>query len=289
MAGLGVSVALATPFTEKGAIDRTRLARHAGALIEGGADGVTLFGTTGEGASIGAGERSDGLAALRLANVPPERITVGVCATSVRDALAQIEQGVAAGVAHFLVPPPYYFAGVAEDGLFDWFVDLFGRAPAEARAILYHIPQVTGVPLPAALARRLAEACPDRIVALKDSSGDWATAEAFLSGAGVPVLIGDERLLHRAVPLGCTGAITGMGNLAPERIARILATGAADPALSALVDRLSAAPVIPGIKVLLAQATGHAAWERVRPPLAPLPAAARDALRAAGPLPPLAA
>lgn len=289
MAGFGVSVALATPFTERGAIDRTRLARHAGALIEAGADGVTLFGTTGEGASIGAAERSDGLAALRLANIPPERITLGVCATAVRDAVAQIEQGVAAGVSRFLLPPPFYFAGAPEEGLFQWFADLFGRAPAEARAILYHIPQVTGVPLPAPLARRLAGAFPGRIVALKDSSGDWATAETFLSDAGVPVLIGDERLLHRAVPLGCTGAITGMGNLAPERIARILATGADDAALSAMVDRLAEVPVIPGIKVLLAQATGTSSWERVRPPLAPLSAAVRDALRAAGPLPPLAA
>jgi len=289
MAGFGVSVALATPFTDKGAIDRTGLARHAGALIEGGADGVTLFGTTGEGASIGAGERADGLAALRLATIPPERITLGVCATAVRDALAQIEQGLAAGVSQFLLPPPYYFAGAPDAGLFSWFSDLFGQAPAEARAILYHIPQVTGVPLSVALAHRLAEAFPDRIVALKDSSGDWATAEAFLAGAGVPVLIGDERLLHRAVPLGCRGAITGMGNLAPQRIARILATGEEDPALSAMVGRLSEASVIPGIKVLLAQATGTSSWERVRPPLAPLSDAARGALRAAGPLPPLAA
>jgi 4-hydroxy-tetrahydrodipicolinate synthase len=289
MAGFGVSVALATPFTEEGVIDRTGLARHAGTLIEGGADGVTLFGTTGEGASIGAGERSDGLAALRLANIPPERITLGVCATAVRDALVQIEQGLAAGISQFLLPPPYYFAGAPEEGLFSWFSDLFSRAPPKARAILYHIPQVTGVPLPATLAHRLAEAFPGRIVALKDSSGDWATAEAFLTGAGVPVLIGDERLLHRAVPRGCGGAITGMGNLAPERIGRILATGDEDPALSAMVARLSEASVIPGIKVLLAQATGISSWENVRPPLAPLTPAARTALRAAGPLPPQAA
>ena len=57
MSPFGISVALLTPFTESGDIDLPRLAAHARDVMDKGAHGVTLFGTTGEGASISFKER----------------------------------------------------------------------------------------------------------------------------------------------------------------------------------------------------------------------------------------
>ncbi|WP_165354612.1 dihydrodipicolinate synthase family protein [Tropicimonas sp. IMCC6043] len=282
MEGFGISAALLTPFTPSGEIDTVRLGRHASDVLSRGADGVTLFGTTGEGASIGAQERGAGLEALLTAGIPPARITLCLCATAVADAVAQIELGLEAGIARFLLPPPFYFGGADDAGLLDWHLELFRSAPAAARVILYNIPQVIGIGISPGLMDRLLEAAPDRIVAIKDSSGDWDNAQQLLERGTLPVLVGDERLLHKAVALGCAGSITGMANLLPERLARLFATGEEDRALSDLVDRIVAGPVMPSLKVLLAMARSDAAWERVRPPLSPLDPASREALLAAG-------
>jgi len=281
MSAFGVSVALLTPFDGENAIDSGRLAAHAVDVLERGADSVTLFGTTGESASIGRLERGTGLEALRAAGLPPEKIIVGLCAPAVADAVEQVGQGLALGVRDFLVAPPFYFPSPDDDGLFDWHAGLLRQTPEETRFILYHIPQVTGVPLSPALVSRLAAAFPGRIRAIKDSSGDWQNAEALLGAKAVPVLIGDERLLHRAVRRGGVGAITGMANVYPERMARIVAHGEEDTALTETVDALISVPVIPGLKALLANARQDTAWERVRPPLTALDLAHRDLVLAA--------
>lgn len=278
MADFGISVALLTPFRADGSIDTERLAAHARDVIARGARGVTLFGTTGENASIGTAERAAGIAGLRDAGIPPERIILGLCANAMPDLAVQARQGRDAGIRDFLLPPPSYFKGLSEDGLFDWHVQAIAATGEGSSVILYHIPQVTGVPLTVPLVARLDAAFPGRLRALKDSSGDWATATAFLDSKILPVLVGDERLLHRAVAIGCAGAISGMANLHPERLVRLVGTATEDVALSEETSRVVACPVIPAIKVLLAAARSDPDWERVRPPLAPLPKAARATL-----------
>lgn len=272
----GISAALLTPFDGDGSIDLPRLAAHALRTMADGTDGVTLFGTTGEGASIAADERVAGIDALLAAGCPAARIVLGVCATSVGDAARQVAEGRARGIDDFLLLPPFYFKGVGDAGLFDWHMHLLAATDPGARFILYHIPQVSGVPLSVPLVGRLAAAAPGRLRAIKDSSGDWANAKALLELGALTVLVGDERLLHAAVALGAGGAITGMANLYPARMQRIVATAAEDSALSEEVSRIVSVPVIPALKAILASRTGDAGWDRLRPPLAPLDAAARE-------------
>jgi 4-hydroxy-tetrahydrodipicolinate synthase len=266
----GISVALLTPFTESGDIDLPRLAAHARDVMDKGAHGVTLFGTTGEGASISFKERGPALGALTGAGIPADRIFMGLCATSLGDVLAQIDQAIAGGVTTFLLLPPFYFPGPSDAGLFDWHAALFARADARARFILYHIPQVTAVPLSFDLVTGLRAAFPERVVAIKDSSGNWENGRRLLDHGGIPVMIGDERLLHRAVPLGAVGSICGMANLHPARMRALFDTAREDKALSHEVDVIVSCPFIPALKLIMAQTTGHAGWERVRSPLVAL-------------------
>ena len=266
----GISAALVTPFTEGGAIDLPRAAGHAARVIGAGADGVTLFGTTGEGASLGMMDRAALLGAVLGAGVAPARLTVCVAATALDEAVAQAEAALTHGVGRFLLAPPFYFKGVSDDALFDWVTEFLRRlAGASPRVLLYHIPQVTGVPISAALLRRLRDAHGEAILGVKDSAGDWETSERFLRHPDLAVLIGDERLLPRAAPLGGAGAISGMANLFPARLGRTIRTGAEDPEMRALVDRVVAAPVTPLVKALVGALYDEAGWERVRPPLSP--------------------
>ena len=263
----GVSVALTTPFSEAGEILPATLAAHAKSVLAAGASSVTLFGTTGEGASIGPDERRMGLTALLSAQCPAEKIILGVCANALADAQAQVAAGLAHGVTRYLVLPPFYFKGASDLALYDWYAMLLAHTDPRTQFILYHIPQITQVPLSVDLVARLAAHAPDRVIGVKDSSGDWQHAQALIATRSLPVLVGDERLLHRAVDLGGAGCISGVANLYPERLARVVQTAVEDPEITKLVDRIVSVPVIPGLKALLAEQTGDPLWERVRLPL----------------------
>ena len=179
-------------------------------------------------------------------------------------------------MTRFLLLPPFYFPGPTDAGLYDWHAQLFAAADPRAQFILYHIPQVTAVPLTFDLVMGLRAAFPDRVIAIKDSSGNWENGRRLLESGKIPVMIGDERLLHKALAMGAVGSICGMANLHPARLRALFDTHAEDTALSHEVDVIVARPVIPALKLIMARRTGHAGWERMRPPLAAL----RDVQRA---------
>lgn len=270
----GLSAALAMPFTADGAIDYPRLAAHAGWCLANGCDSVTAFGTTGEGASMGPSERDRVLGALASAGIGGRRVVGGVAAASAEEAADQARVALDFGCRALLLPPPFYFKGVGDEGLFGWFAAVFERLGPQARdVILYNIPSVTQVPLSVPLVARLADAFPEVVLGVKDSSGDWPYTERLLAArGGLAILVGDERHLAHAVRLGGAGAISGLANLMPAALRRLAIDGVDDARVVRLVDRILALPVIPAIKALLADRTGEVGWLNVRPPLVPLAA-----------------
>ncbi len=274
----GLSAALLTPFTASDEINVTLLGEHASGILKAGADSVTLFGTTGEGPSVSRVERRIGLEALLATDCPAEKIVLGICATSVADAAGQVAEGSERGVTRCLVLPLFYFKDVGDAGLCDWYENLLARTPPATKFILYNIPQFSGVALSPGLITHLVSHSPDRLIAVKDSSGDWDSTHSLLIGQELPVLVGDERHLHRAVALGGGGAISGFANLHPDRLKRVIETGVEDRLVVEEVERIVSAPVIPALKALLAVRSGELGWERPRPPLTLLEPDIRDSI-----------
>lgn len=286
----GLSVALATPFAADRSIDLSRLVTHARQSLADGCTSVTLFGTTGEGASLGQNERQRALGAVVGAGIDPRtQLVVGIAASSVEDAIAQGHAGLMLGCPSFLLAPPFYFKGVQDEGLFDWFAAVLrGLGPKASNVILYHIPQVTSVGLSVALIDKLKKAFPTQVAGVKDSSGDWDNAEALLKHHGdLHILIGDERLLARAMRLGASGAITGLANIAPDLMLPLL-DGIEEPRINAMVERVLPYAVTAAVKALVGlRRNDPVAWSRMRAPLASLGeadvrklGAAIDAIRA---------
>lgn len=267
MPAFGLSVALLTPFKQDGSIDVDRLVAHASDLLSRGVQSITVFGTTGEGASVGASERAAVLTAMRDHGIGADQIILGVCETSVPDALARIAEGVEHGITTILLTPPYFFNGLSDAGLFAWHAQILDGCSTDVKIILYNIPQVTDVPLSAELTSRIVSSFPGRVRAMKDSSGSWDSTTAFLAIPGLTTLVGDERLLHRAMQQGAGGAISGMANLHPERMRRIVDKAEEDPDLSAETTAVVSHPVVPAIKALIARNTGIADWTNARAPL----------------------
>ena len=274
----GISAALLTPFKDGHAVDSNALISHARRMLRHGVTSVTPFGTTGEGASIGADEKQSCLNELVSAGIPPQRIVLGIFASAAEDAVAQIACARALGVDTFLVSPPFFFKDCSDAGLFDWHMQVISRCDPVAKVILYNVPQVTGVPLSVGLVARLAAAQPGRIRAIKDSSGDWTNSKALLDNGSVPVLVGDERQLHKAAAQGAAGSICGFSNLYPSRMVKLFETATEDTELSEEVARVVSEPVVPALKFLMAAQSGNPTWERVRPPLTQLSAAAKEKL-----------
>jgi len=269
----GLSVALATPFTADRAIDLPRLVAHGRQSLADGCTSLTVFGTTGEGASLGLNERQRALGALVGGGIDPaSQLVVGIAASSVEDAIAQGRAGLMLGCPSFLLAPPFYFKGAGDEGLFDWFAAvLTGLGPKASNVILYHIPQVTSVGLSMDLIDRLKKAFPRQVSGVKDSSGDWDNAQALLQRHGeLHILIGDERLLARAMTLGASGAISGLLNIAPDLMQPLL-DGIEEPRVNAMVEQVLPYAVTAAVKALVGlRRNDPVAWSRMRAPLASL-------------------
>ena len=272
---IGLNCALSTPFDDKGGIDLARLASHAQWVLANGCDGLTVFGTTGEGASIGLAERNQVFGALAASGLSLRRqVIAGVSASALEDVLAQMRAAYDLDCRAILLAPPFYFAGAGDDGLFAFFSALFERLGGQLRdVILYHIPGMTRVDISVELVQRLAAAFPGAVIGVKDSNGVWADTERRLKELpGLQILVGDERQLARAVRMGGAGSICGLANIAPDLLRPLAIDGADDPRVNAMVDALLAFSFMAAIKAMIADRLGDPAWSTMRPPLAALPA-----------------
>jgi 4-hydroxy-tetrahydrodipicolinate synthase len=268
----GLSCALALPLTDFFEIDFRRLIAHAHRCLASGCSSVTLFGTTGEGPSISLAEREQILTALSKTQIRMDQVIGGVTASSIGDAVAQARLVTERGCRAALVVPPFYFKGVSEEGLYSWFSQFCEKLDEERIAvILYHIPSATATPLPIRLISRLRERFPKTIKGVKDSGSEWSYTEALLkSHKDLAILIGNECHLAAGVRLGASGAISGLANLLPEILCRVIETGKDDSRITSLASEILRFPVIPAIKVLLAYRDNDPAWATPRPPLVSL-------------------
>ncbi|WP_208247971.1 dihydrodipicolinate synthase family protein (plasmid) [Rhizobium sp. T1470] len=265
----GLSVALATPFDANGEIAVAAMIAQAKQSFAAGCSSVTLFGTTGEGASIGTQERERILNAFLDAGIAPQKVVIAVLVDAAEDAAAQAGQAFSYGVRNILLAPPSYFKNVSDDGVFKWFSAVFAILGDKARDIIvYNIPSVTMVPLTVSLIGRLRAAFPAVVTGVKDSSGDWPFTEALLKAHGdLIILIGDERHLAKGVRLGGQGAISGMANFLPGEVRLMAEEGRDDARVEDFVAELLTYPVTPAVKVMVARLTGEEMWLAVRPPL----------------------
>lgn len=271
----GLSVALATPFSADGEVDVARLVAHASWCLAEGCGRVTLFGTTGEGSSIGDQEREAVWKAVAGAGIAGPRLVGGVLASTLDSAERQVMQAYEQDAHAVLVAPPFYFKGVDDEGVFRWYARLIERLGARARDLfLYNIPSLTAVAFSVPLVTRLADAFPGVVAGVKDSSCDWAFTQPLLVAEAhrLAILVGDERHLAGAVRLGGAGSICGLANLCPAALLPLATDGQDDPRINRLVDEIGQLPIIPAVKALIARQTGSRGWAEVRPPLLPLAA-----------------
>jgi 4-hydroxy-tetrahydrodipicolinate synthase len=287
----GIWPALLTPLAPDLSIDLGALAAHSRQLLEAGCGGVTPFGTTGEGPSFSLDERRKAVEALAAGGVPPARMLVSVSCAALPEAIALVRHAQDIGAWGVLLMPPFFFKGVADDGIVDAYRQVFdATADRPLRMVLYHLPQVAGVGLTKGIIAALLASYPDRIVAIKDSAGNRANSLAWAAAfmqAGAPrigVHVGHEPDLPHLARCGSGGAVSGLANFLPHAVGRLVAEPDSQAAATDLerIERLLATlggyALIPALKAIMAMRTGDAGWLRVRAPLVALNTARYRAL-----------
>ncbi len=282
----GLWCATLTPLGRDGSVDHARFAAHAQGLLAHGVDGIVPFGTMGEGPSFSVAERFAGLDALLAAGIAPDRIVPATGCAAFADAVALTRHALRSGCARCLILPPFFWKDLDDEAVFRYYAALIDAVgDCRLQVYLYHIPQISAVPIRPEVVARLAAAYPGVIAGVKDSGGDFAhTTELLTQLPHLSILTGHEPHVSALMQSGGAGTICGVANLWPSLIAALLEPGAApndEARIRAFLDIVLPYPFVPAFKAILAWQTGDAAWCAVRPPLLPLTEAECEMLFAA--------
>lgn len=269
--------AVVTPIDASGRIDAGKLHGFIERLYGHGINGVVLFGTMGEGPAFSAAERLEATAKLIELGLDPGRIVLGIGSNAPSEMAWLARRAGELSLAAVLATPPFFFRDVDQEGVVACYGAIVEGAGAEAPPLmLYHIPQVCGVPVTVDTTERLIELFPGRIRGTKDSEGNIAYTRELVSrlAGRMTVVVGAEPNVPEAMAGGARGTICGMANLIPGAIARMVAGDASAlvpvKALGAAFDGM---PVIPAVKGAVGAALGDPAWAACVPPLRPADAA----------------
>ena len=236
----GLGTALITPFDANGKVDYEALARLLDTQLTGFVDYLVVLGTTGEAATMTENERAEVRTFIRQyvnGRIPLVLGVGGNCTAVVCESLKTIDL---TGYEAILSVCPYYNKP-NQEGLYQHFCKVAEASPIPV--ILYNVPWRTGVNLLPETVMRIYEAHPDKIIGIKEASGNieqikrlikmsteyrvqntdpispYSVSKAVCtpSGkAGLLVISGDDGIACEVMEAGGAGLISVASNAFPE-------------------------------------------------------------------------
>ncbi len=270
----GVFAAVSTPVDSQFRPDCARFLDHSRWLLENGCVGLAPLGTTGEANSFGLRTRLALIEAMVTGGIPMNRVIVGAGAPSIEDTVEVSRAAIDAGANGLLLLPPFYYKNPSEAGLFSFYATVAERVgEMSPRFFLYHIPQMSAVPITISLARRLREAFPGMFVGLKDSSGDFENTRAFIEAfPGLEAFAGAEIFAVQTLEIGGWGCISATTNVsAPVVAERILSKDSKknkrlDEDIARMRSLIAGLSTVGGTKAAISVFRNDREWTRVVPP-----------------------
>ena len=278
----GVLAPLTTPFDPAtGDVAPVALRANTRAMLDAGANGVVVAGSTGEASLLTDAEAGEMVGWLREVVPDDNLLVVGAGRESTRATIAACKVGGEEGADAALVRPPSYFARiVSQRALVDHFRAVADESPIPI--LIYNMPLYTNLPINDSTLAALAGH--PNIVGAKDSSGDLKNFAAYRDA--VPewaMFIGSGALFYAALEVGAAGGILAVADFAAEtavEVARAFArgdnraAGGAQERLTPLHKEVIGKFGPPGVKVAM-DAVGLTGGP-VRPPLETLGDSDRD-------------
>ena len=284
----GVLSPVVTPFNADLTPDADRLIHHCQWLLSQNV-GLAVFGTNSEANSLSVDEKIELLDRLVDAGIDPGRMMPGTGCCALSDSVKLTRKAVELNCRGTLILPPFYYKGVSDDGLYDSYARIIDQVgDARLNIYLYHIPQMSSVPIPLNLIERLIANYPDTIAGIKDSSGDWDNTKAMLDRQwdNFRIFAGSESFLLANMRNGGAGCISATANVNPAAIYGLYNEWQGEHSdikqknLDEVRGIFQKYPMIPALKAAMAHYGKDPAWTTVRPPLVTLTGDQQAALAA---------
>lgn len=206
--------ALITPFRD-GRVDEDAFRRFVDWQIDSGSSALVPCGTTGESATLDNEEhhRVIRICVEQAAGRVP--VIAGCGSNDTRTALWHLQVAKDLGADAALCVAPYYNRP-SQAGLLAHYS--FLAESCDLPMVLYNVPGRTVTDLQPDTVIELARRHPDRIVSIKDASGDLSRVVLHRIGAGPDFnqLSGDDPLALAGYVLGQKGCISVTANVAPK-------------------------------------------------------------------------
>ena len=221
--------ALITPF-QGGAIDEAAFVRLVKWLIAEGSSALVPCGTTGEAPTITSEEQHRLFALCVEAAAGRVPVIAGCGSNDTQTARWHMQMAKDCGAAAALMVAPYYNRP-SQAGLLAHFSYLAEQV--DLPMVLYNVPGRTVTDIEPATVIELARRFPQRIVGIKDASGDMTRLTAHRMGLGpklastfVQICGNDDMALHYNAG-GGVGCISVTANVAPRLCAEFQAASLA--------------------------------------------------------------
>lgn len=198
-----VGVAMVTPFTDEGEIDVEAAQSLAVTLVEDGADMILLDGTTGEAPTTHLPEKQTLLREVKDALAGRAMLVAGAGSNDTAHAVRVGVGSQEAGAEGLLINAPYYNRP-SQEGVYRHIMAVVEAT--ELPAIIYDIPGRTGVRIDDDTLKRLAEH--DRVLAVKDATGDVEQGFQRMEATGLEYYSGDDGLNFAWLAHGASGVIS---------------------------------------------------------------------------------
>jgi dihydrodipicolinate synthase/N-acetylneuraminate lyase len=269
-------VAAITPLCDSGErLDEDAFAPLLDFYSAGGADGLFLLGTTGEGFLLRAEERRRALE-LAVAGARGLRVLAHCGAQSTAETTALATHAAETGADGIAVVGPPYFP-LSDEELLEHFAAA-AAACAPAPFYVYEYADRSGYAIPIAVIDRLRERAPN-LTGMKVSDSPFEHVEPYIR-TGLDIFVGAEGLVPKGLTRGAVGAVSGVAAAFPEAVSALVEDPA--PVRTELVESLRAVLTEHSLQASAKAALGLRGLPvraDTRAPLRPLDAEATQALR----------
>jgi len=239
---------------------------HLSWLASEGLDGALVLGTNGEFPSFSLTERI-AVAEAAAAAGSGLSLMLGVGSCALPEVVTMLAVAADSGYGAVLCPPPFYFRAAPADGLAAFFREVLDASSLPV--LLYHIPQVTGVPISEEILDRLEGH--ERLAGVKDSSDDSAELHRLCTRfRDRAYIVGSDRLVTASLAAGGSGSITAAASVAPGLVTAVQRGNADQSRLDEVRTLLEAYGLGPSVKAILRR-SGFGDYA-TRPPLVGLDA-----------------
>ncbi|MBX3091733.1 MAG: 4-hydroxy-tetrahydrodipicolinate synthase [Cryobacterium sp.] len=212
-----VLVALVTPFTADGEVDWDGVEKHIDDVINDGADGIVVSGTTGETSTLTDPEKVKLVEVGKHVAAGRAKIITGGGSNETAHAMQLYKASEKAGADGVMIVTPYYNKPT-QSGILTHF-----RLIADATdlpVILYDIPGRTGVPIQYETIVRAAKH--PNILGIKDAKGDFSQVSRVLNETDLLYFSGDDANVLPHLSIGATGLVGVTANVAARPYRQIV-------------------------------------------------------------------